>query len=77
MTFVRIVYFTGNRMKHVSGLIPTIPTLILIALGFYASSVIAESQPPASKAKQGEFLGAKNTEYPDWFKDSFVHQNNL
>jgi thioredoxin-related protein len=49
-----------------------ISALSVLVLGGYTSITTAESQPPASATKQGKFLGGKNTEYPDWFKDSFL-----
>ena len=50
------------------------PVLVLLALtGILSFQVQAQqSETGASQAVQGEFLGAKPTEYPDWFKESFL-----
>lgn len=59
-------------MKFSAKLIPLLSFILLLVAVFYIPVSFAESQPPASTAKQGEFLGGKDTEYPDWFKDSFL-----
>jgi len=54
-------------MRHVT----TVSQILALffVLGFsYTASVVAAASP----AKPGEFLGAMDTEYPAWFKDSFL-----
>lgn len=58
--------FQGINMKHATTISSTIALLLLLSA--YTPQAIATSTP----AKQGEFLGAMDTEYPDWFKDSFL-----
>lgn len=43
--------------------------LLSLALASAATTAIAAED---KDAKKGEFFGAKNTEYPDWFKESFL-----
>lgn len=38
-------------------------------------AAFAAADKPAGEAEKGEFLGAKNTVYPAWFKDSFLDFN--
>ncbi len=59
-------------MRYTTRFFTAIPALLLLIMGFYTSTAFAEPQAPASQAKQGKFFGAKNTEYPEWFKDSFL-----
>ena len=53
-------------MRHTTAISSTLALLLM--LGAYSPSALAAASP----AKQGEFLGAMDTEYPDWFKDSFL-----
>jgi thioredoxin-related protein len=60
------------QMTYTTRFFTAIPATLLLIMGFYTSTAFAEPQAPASQAKQGKFFGAKNTEYPNWFKDSFL-----
>ncbi|MCK4586773.1 MAG: thioredoxin fold domain-containing protein [Gammaproteobacteria bacterium] len=53
-------------MKHATSISQILA--LLFVLGSYAPLVTAAASP----ARQGEFLGAMDTEYPAWFKDSFL-----
>ncbi len=46
----------------------TLKTLIILLLFGLASPLLAEE----GGKKQGEFLGARETVYPEWFKESFL-----
>ena len=59
-------------MEHTTRIFSSITALLVLVIGVYGTTTFAESQAPASPAKQGKFFGAMNTEYPDWFKDSFL-----
>ena len=39
---------------------------------FLGAAAYAASETASSPVKEGEFLGAKDTEYPDWFKEGFL-----
>ncbi len=54
-------------MKHATSISQILALLFVLGSSYAASAVAA-----ASPAKQGEFLGAMDTEYPAWFKDSFL-----
>ena len=59
-------------MEHTTRILSSISALLVLVIGAYGATSLAESQSPATPAKQGKFSGAMNTEYPDWFKDSFL-----
>jgi thioredoxin-related protein len=52
-------------------LLPAFSILISLFLMEFAGDIFA-SEKSSAKIKEGEFLGAKETEYPAWFKDSFL-----
>lgn len=52
-------------------LLPAFSFLLSLFLLEFAGDVFANEKSSA-KVKEGEFLGAKETEYPAWFKDSFL-----
>lgn len=52
-------------------LLPRFSAIFLgLVLGLVSHVTLAENPAPATKT--GAFLGAKHTEYPDWFKQSFL-----
>ncbi|MDX1811821.1 MAG: thioredoxin fold domain-containing protein [Gammaproteobacteria bacterium] len=52
-------------------LLPAFYFLISLLMLVYSGSILAEEKSP-QKIKEGTFSGAKETEYPAWFKDSFL-----
>ncbi len=50
------------RFPSVTGLL-AVPVII---------SILSGAGLPAQGAERGKFLGARETVYPDWFKDSFL-----
>lgn len=55
-------------MKYASTIL-TVFAFLLVPVTYVPSVMAASSD---SAVKQGEFLGAMDTEYPAWFKDSFL-----
>jgi len=47
----------------------SIVTIIIVSMGFY---FYPEASLSSNKKDEGKFYGAKSTEYPDWFKESFL-----
>lgn len=49
------------------------PVVILTSLFLsLVSEIVPASEKTQSKSKEGDFFGAKDTEYPSWFKESFL-----
>lgn len=58
-------------MKHRTSII-SLNLLLLLLLDMFSGTLLA-SEKTGTNTKEGEFFGAKDTEYPSWFKDSFLH----
>lgn len=57
------------------GLLWALGLLLTGMLGLSVQSFAAEGTQGAQKKPQGKFYGAIQTEYPDWFKESFLEFN--
>lgn len=54
-------------------MLPTIRSLLtLLSFSLIATPALAETQQASEAKDHGQFLGAKETVYPAWFKESFL-----
>ena len=52
---------------------PKRPVFYMLGLLFVTVSALLLETEYAEAKKEGKFFGAKSTEYPDWFKESFLN----
>lgn len=65
-----------NRENVMKRPIVRLPLILLISLFLgIATQTIPASEKSSTNVKEGAFLGAMDTEYPSWFKESFLDFN--